>query len=49
MDVKGLAWIGNIYDKFEAMCLEMEEVMYQVKALVFVTLFSPSTAVSRTA
>lgn len=29
MDVKGLPWIGNIYDKFEAMCLEMEEVMYE--------------------
>ncbi|KAL3509223.1 hypothetical protein ACH5RR_028624 [Cinchona calisaya] len=29
MDVKGLAWIGNVYDKFEAMCLEMEEVMYE--------------------
>lgn len=29
MDLKGLAWIGNIYEKFEAMCLEMEEVMYQ--------------------
>ncbi|XP_027170830.1 uncharacterized protein LOC113770546 isoform X1 [Coffea eugenioides] len=29
MDLKGLAWIGNIYDKFEAMCLEMEEVMYE--------------------
>lgn len=30
MDLKGLAWIGNIYEKFEAMCLEVEEVMYQV-------------------
>ena len=33
MDLKGLAWIGNIYDKFEAMCLEMEEVMYEVDVL----------------
>lgn len=29
MDLKGLAWIGNIYEKFEAMCLEVEEVVYQ--------------------
>ncbi|CAI9089260.1 OLC1v1023807C7 [Oldenlandia corymbosa var. corymbosa] len=29
MDVKGLAWIGNIYQKLEAMCLEMEEAMYE--------------------
>ncbi|KAL3502695.1 hypothetical protein ACH5RR_037144 [Cinchona calisaya] len=29
MDVKGLAWIGNLYDKFEAMFLEMEGVMYE--------------------
>ncbi|XP_027170834.1 uncharacterized protein LOC113770546 isoform X2 [Coffea eugenioides] len=33
MDLKGLAWIGNIYDKFEAMCLEMEEVMYEVQTV----------------
>ncbi|OIT40182.1 PREDICTED: uncharacterized protein LOC109237133 isoform X2 [Nicotiana attenuata] len=29
MDMKGISWVGNIYHKFEAMCLEMEEVMYQ--------------------
>ncbi|KAG2712513.1 hypothetical protein I3760_04G130200 [Carya illinoinensis] len=29
MDVKGITWVGNIYQKFEAMCLEVEEVMYQ--------------------
>lgn len=29
MDFKGLTWVGNIYQKFEAMCLEVEEVMYQ--------------------
>lgn len=33
MDLKGLAWIGNLYEKFEAMCLEVEEVMYQVNTL----------------
>lgn len=30
MDVKGIAWVGNIYQKFEAMCLEVEEAMCQV-------------------
>ena len=30
MDVKGITWVGNVYQKFEAMCLEVEEVMYQV-------------------
>ncbi|KAI4331096.1 hypothetical protein MLD38_029319 [Melastoma candidum] len=29
MDVKGITWIGNIYQKFEALCLEVEEIMYQ--------------------
>ncbi|KAL7161823.1 hypothetical protein ACSBR2_042319 [Camellia fascicularis] len=29
MDFNGIAWVGNIYQKFEAMCLEVEEVMYQ--------------------
>ncbi|KAL8461128.1 hypothetical protein ACS0TY_031758 [Phlomoides rotata] len=29
MDFKGIAWAGNIYQKFEDMCLEVEEVMYE--------------------
>ncbi|XP_073124205.1 uncharacterized protein [Henckelia pumila] len=29
MDFKGVAWAGEVYQKFEAMCLEVEEVMYQ--------------------
>ncbi|KAB1209824.1 hypothetical protein CJ030_MR6G013184 [Morella rubra] len=29
MDVKGITWVGHIYEKFEAMCLEVEEIMYQ--------------------
>nr|GMD33382.1 uncharacterized protein LOC109155713 [Ipomoea batatas] len=29
MDLKAISWVGNIYQKFEAMCLEVEEVMYQ--------------------
>ncbi|KAL7087007.1 hypothetical protein ACP275_13G038700 [Erythranthe tilingii] len=29
MDFKGITWAGNIYEKFEAMCLEVEEVMYE--------------------
>ncbi|XP_057460512.1 uncharacterized protein LOC130751009 [Actinidia eriantha] len=27
MDFKGIAWVGNFYQKFEAMCLEVEEVV----------------------
>ncbi|XP_050205573.1 uncharacterized protein LOC126655421 isoform X2 [Mercurialis annua] len=29
MDLKGISWVGNIYQKFEAMCLEVEEIMYE--------------------
>ncbi|KAJ0052517.1 hypothetical protein Pint_02399 [Pistacia integerrima] len=29
MDLKGITWVGHVYQKFEAMCLEVEEVMYQ--------------------
>ncbi|XVF14599.1 hypothetical protein REPUB_Repub09cG0074900 [Reevesia pubescens] len=29
MDLKGINWVGHVYQKFEAMCLEVEEVMYQ--------------------
>ncbi|MED6144286.1 hypothetical protein PIB30_014371 [Stylosanthes scabra] len=29
MDVKGIAWVGNVYQKFENMCLEMEEMMLE--------------------
>lgn len=32
MDIKGIAWVGNIYQKFEAMCLEVEEAMCQETA-----------------
>lgn len=32
MDFKGIAWVGNIYQKFEAMCLEVEEAMTQETA-----------------
>ncbi|GKB62903.1 hypothetical protein Tco_0919089 [Tanacetum coccineum] len=32
MDFKGIAWVGNIYQKFEAMCLEVEEAMSQETA-----------------
>lgn len=30
MDLKGITWVGHVYQKFEAMCLEVEEIMYQV-------------------
>ncbi|KAH6836424.1 hypothetical protein C2S53_016483 [Perilla frutescens var. hirtella] len=29
MSFKGITWAGNVYEKFEAMCLEVEEAMYQ--------------------
>ncbi|XP_059663231.1 uncharacterized protein LOC132308947 [Cornus florida] len=29
MEFKGITWVGGIYQKFEAMCLEAEEIMYQ--------------------
>ncbi|XP_062007747.1 uncharacterized protein LOC133724869 isoform X1 [Rosa rugosa] len=29
MDVKGINWVGCVYEKFESMCLEVEENMYQ--------------------
>ncbi|XP_038682769.1 uncharacterized protein LOC119983154 isoform X2 [Tripterygium wilfordii] len=29
MDLKGITWVGHVYQKFESMCLEMEEAMYQ--------------------
>ncbi|GMI68515.1 hypothetical protein HRI_000520800 [Hibiscus trionum] len=29
MDLKGITWVGHAYQKFESMCLEAEEVMYQ--------------------
>lgn len=31
MDFKGMRWVGNVYQKFEAMCLEVEEIIVQVK------------------
>ncbi|CAL9235069.1 unnamed protein product [Arabidopsis halleri] len=29
MDFKGIRWVGNVYQKFEAMCLEVEEIIVQ--------------------
>ncbi|KAM7274537.1 hypothetical protein ACFE04_016403 [Oxalis oulophora] len=29
MDLQGITWVGHMYQKFETMCLEVEEVMYQ--------------------
>lgn len=34
MDFKGIKWVGNVYQKFEAMCLEVEEIIVQVNALL---------------
>lgn len=36
MDFKGIKWVGNVYQKFEAMCLEVEEIIVQVNALFVV-------------
>ena len=33
MDFKGIAWVGSVYQKFEAMCLEVEEIIVQVNPL----------------
>lgn len=30
MEIKGITWVGDIYQKFENMCLEAEEVIYEV-------------------
>ncbi|CAJ2668745.1 unnamed protein product [Trifolium pratense] len=29
MDVKGINWVGDMYQKFENMCLEAEDIMYE--------------------
>ncbi|KAL9256560.1 hypothetical protein AKJ16_DCAP11065 [Drosera capensis] len=29
MDLKGISWVGNMYQKFEAMCVEVEETLYE--------------------
>ncbi|XP_026392050.1 uncharacterized protein LOC113287490 [Papaver somniferum] len=29
MNFKGITWVGNIYDKFEAICLDAEDIMSQ--------------------
>ncbi|GMI93117.1 hypothetical protein HRI_002981000 [Hibiscus trionum] len=29
MDLEGITWVGHVYQKLEAMCLEAEEIMYQ--------------------
>ncbi|XP_022149683.1 uncharacterized protein LOC111018050 isoform X2 [Momordica charantia] len=29
MDVKGIAWVGRLYQKFETMCLEVEDIICQ--------------------
>ena len=34
MDFKGITWVGNVYQKFEAMCLELEEIIVQVTVII---------------
>lgn len=31
MDLKGITWVGDIYLKFEARLLEVEEIMCEVR------------------
>lgn len=30
MDLKGIAWVAHMYQKFENICFEVEEIMYEV-------------------
>lgn len=30
MDFKGVSWVGDVYQKFEAMCVEAEEIICEV-------------------
>lgn len=41
MDVKGITWVGNMYQKFENMCLEVEDMMYEVCFSCHLTLTYP--------
>lgn len=41
MDVNGITWVGGVYEKFESMCLEVEENMYQVSPLKVLVFFCP--------
>ncbi|KAK5833003.1 hypothetical protein PVK06_016812 [Gossypium arboreum] len=47
MDLKGITWVGHVYQKFEAMCLEAEEIMYQsfVVALLAMVIATFSTGI----
>jgi hypothetical protein len=38
MDVKGINWVGDMYQKFENMCLEAEDMMYEVCSNCLLTL-----------
>lgn len=29
MDLKGISWVGDMYNRFESMCVEVDEIMYQ--------------------
>lgn len=41
MDVKGIAWVGRLYEKFETMCLEVEDIICQVGILIQLSTPSP--------
>lgn len=41
MDAKGIAWVGDIYQRFENMCLEVEDTMFEVCLCHHIPLFYP--------
>lgn len=45
MDVKGINWVGCVYEKFESMCLEVEENMYQVGPFWVINLHNRMVAI----
>lgn len=44
MDVKGIAWVGRLYEKFETMCLEVEDIICQVCILIQLSTPSPPSS-----
>lgn len=42
MNLKGGSWVGELYQKFEAMCAEVEEVicevLFKIQILIFIVM-----------
>ena len=32
---KGISWVGNMFQKFEAVCLEVDNIINQVSSFIF--------------